>query len=153
MSAFTHSDKAFNSIAFTLDRMKDSADWSVKHLMDEILTVISARRSAPDEIASYCVPTWIIDRFCEDLQRANLASVNYRYRENEVIPYTCVPHKGDRLAPIALAKLLDSVNYQSCEVPNWEETPIAKELVEIRRALDSHIVRNLADYQKAAWSM
>jgi hypothetical protein len=67
--------------------------------------------------------------------------------------YRCAQHKGKTLAPVELLKLLDSVDYQSCEVPNWTEAPIAKELHWIIHAIEAQVARSLPEYAKADWSM
>jgi len=154
MSAFLQSHKAYDSIACTLIRWTNSHDWRVKRLAQEVMGVINQTRTAPDDIHVYEIPEWIIKKWSEDLQRANVASVNYRYRESNTSDYKCNPLIGRQLSAVELIKLLYSVDYQSCEPENWQDSPIAKELRAVTLALAEHIVRESSAFEKAdTWSM
>jgi len=156
MSAFLHGDKAYDSIALTLIRMTNSHDWRVKRLAEDVMGIIIQTRTAPEDIHIFEIPEWIIKKWSEDLQRANVASVEYRYIGKSLSDheYKCEPHKGRHLSPVELIKLLYSVNYQSCEVNNWDDTQIAKELRAVTLALAEYIVRESPAYVKAeTWEL
>lgn len=53
----------------------------------------------------------------------NIRSVNYRYDENEPInPGIDFKQDNRALSPLALLKAINSLDYQSCETPDWRET-------------------------------
>jgi broad specificity phosphatase PhoE len=86
-------------------------------------------------------------RAFDQLSAANAASVGYRYRE------TCEPVAGEvRIKPVSIIqaiKAIDCLDYQSCEVPGWEETEPARNLARLRDAL----TRKLPGYDAAEWSI
>jgi hypothetical protein len=155
MSVFMHDDQAFDSIARSLISMTNANDHRINYLMDVIMTTLVGYLP-PAEVESYERDKWRIARFCEALHKANTDSVNYLYKHRGSklkSDYKCAPHRGQQLAPIALVKLLDSVEYQSCEPIDWHSEPIAKELGKIIQALQAHIVRGLPEYEAARWSI
>lgn len=61
--------------------------------------------------------------------------------------------KGKVLTFVELAKRLHSIDYQSCEVRDWEEKPEAKMLHAITACLENTIVTSLKEYNEAkTWS-
>ncbi len=85
------------------------------------------------------------------LYAENVTSVNYRYSHHEQEPTTgCVYNpNAKRISPVEAIKLASSLDYQSCEHPEWESS-IAHEIVE---SIKSEAIRRLAGYDAAPWSM
>ena len=78
----------------------------------------------------------------------NVKSVNYRYRDNEVMSITY-----DRGAPILTAiqaiKAAQCLRYQSCECDDFEES-IAFKLIE---AIIADAIPRLEGYESAEWGI
>ena len=78
----------------------------------------------------------------------NVRSVNYRYRDNEVMSITY-----DRGAPILTAiqaiKAAQCLRYQSCECDDFEES-IAFKLIE---AIIADAIPRLDGYESAQWAI
>jgi hypothetical protein len=89
------------------------------------------------------------DLIANILYRANVDSVNYRYREHEPIFNFKYKTAGVYAKPIEIIKACDCFDYQACEVPNYDETPAAKLIDSIRR----EAIRCLPGYDGAAWSI
>lgn len=91
-------------------------------------------------------------RFMDAIHAANVASVNYRYSGSPAVDVPA-PRYLDSRAPkvegLALVKALDCFDYQSCEVPGYESTPIAKAIEELRM----QTIRRLPGYDEAAWAI
>lgn len=86
----------------------------------------------------------------ECLTKANYDSVNFRYSENTEIPQgEYFPVATAFISPVAIIKLIDCLDYQSCEVSNWEDTDAAK----ILRTIKGTAIDNLPGYSDAAWSI
>jgi hypothetical protein len=67
------------------------------------------------------------------LYAANVESVNYRYKEGTETLYSGFePQPPDRHTPIEIARLCDSLEYQSCEHPGYEASQAAKLLAAIK---------------------
>lgn len=87
------------------------------------------------------------------LQRANVASVNYRYphheqeRAEKITQYDLLHAR--LLTPVEALKAVQCLNYQSCEPPTWEESP--------ERALLKRIeyvaINALPGYNEAPWDI
>ena len=84
----------------------------------------------------------------ELLLAENVKSVNYRYRDNEVMSITY-----DRGAPILTAiqaiKAAQCLRYQSCECDDFEES-IAFKLIE---AIIADAIPRLDGYESAQWAI
>ncbi len=84
----------------------------------------------------------------ELLLAENVKSVNYRYRDNEVMSITY-----DRGAPILTAiqaiKAAQCLRYQSCECDDFEES-IAFKLIE---AIIADAIPRLEGYESAEWGI
>lgn len=78
----------------------------------------------------------------------NVKSVNYRYRDNEVMSITY-----DRAAPILTAieaiKAAQCLRYQSCEHSDYEDS-IAFKLIE---AIITDAIPRLEGYESAEWAI
>ena len=81
---------------------------------------------------------------------ANVDSVDFRYREKNPREYTFTHRpEAQRLSPAQIIKACDCLMYQSCEVPNWEETRAHDALLKII----NHAARSGPDYDAAAWAL
>ena len=86
------------------------------------------------------------------LLNANVASMAHRYPGdvNELTPFTLT--RKLRLEPptaIAALKLCQSLDYQSCERDDWDESPARKLLSRIERTL----IAVLPGYDEAKWAI
>jgi hypothetical protein len=90
-------------------------------------------------------------RFMDALYAANVRSVRHRYADatapDEAPVYR--DSKAPNVTGLALVKLLDSYDYQACEVPNYHETPIARAVDELRR----RTIAGLPEYGAAEWAI
>jgi len=60
---------------------------------------------------------------CNILLGENIRSVNYRYEKDESLNPGIVFKQDSRaLSPIGLYKAINSLDYQSCESPDWRQT-------------------------------
>lgn len=65
-------------------------------------------------------------RFADELKRENIRSVNYRYRERtRFAPVDMTQSAKDEYTMADAVKLLECLNYQSCEHPEYDQTRIA----------------------------
>lgn len=99
--------------------------------------------------------------YADLLYQENIRSVQARYPEDswESLPGPCVKPlhlivdaRDDtlakyRLSPVAILKLCDCLEYQSCETDDYRETAAFELLERIRRAA----IRALPGYDKAPW--
>lgn len=84
----------------------------------------------------------------ELLYIANVISVNYRYKLAD--PIGAITYKPTGLhRPIEIIKLCNSLDYQSCEHPDWDDSLAKKLLDEIRRVAAT----KLPGYDAAPWSI
>ena len=59
------------------------------------------------------------------------------------------PGKKNILSPVAILKLIDSLEYQSCESDDYEQTVAYKSLQSIRKSA----IHALEGYEDAEWSI
>lgn len=85
------------------------------------------------------------------LYAENVKSVNYRYPASEPEATTGCVYDQDAptLEPVEVIKLIQSLEYQSCEHPTWA----ISDAKEILRVLKSEATRRLPGYELAAWSI
>jgi hypothetical protein len=85
------------------------------------------------------------------LYAENVKSVNYRYIHDEPEPTGgCVYNPNARtLTPVEAIKLAQSLDYQSCEHPEWATS----EAFGITRTLKAEAIRRLPGYELAEWSI
>lgn len=76
----------------------------------------------------------------EVLYAENVASANYRYKENE---------PTGLYRPIEIIKLCNSLDYQSCEHPDWEASHAKALLDKIRQTA----ITKLPGYDEAPWGI
>lgn len=102
-------------------------------------------------IATYAVKCGIegtVQSIGDMLLRANLESVNERYREQTEMTFEPCPHFfHGSLSVVEIIKALHCYRYQSCEFKEWEESGACK-LVD---ALLEHASHSLPGYSEATW--
>lgn len=142
MSAYVHDNEHIIAIVNGARRNKLESVW-----IDDVYCNVSI-----DEHAQL---------LCNILLGENIRSVNYRYDENDSLnPGIVFKQDKRRLSPIALCKAINSLDYQSCETPDWRET-FACKLLENWTAqllklvgLSEETVRNHPEYNEApTWNI
>ena len=102
-------------------------------------------------------PQTAADFYANLLFNENVRSVKHRYPESDSLPGPIdLPGKIimplirpiSDADPIQILKTLDSLEYQSCETEDWEETPACMLVNAIRKAA----VHDLPGYEEAEWS-
>lgn len=85
------------------------------------------------------------DRAGSLLWQENRISVNHRYNDGDEIDpiYT---FRRVRYSPVAVLKLIDSYEYQSCEHPAWEQSQAMRLCYQLRK----QVISNLPGYDDAA---
>lgn len=96
------------------------------------------------------------------LLNENFRSVNTRYCEATQVPsfvftpvYSYIPRRSGGLAtrveltPVALLKLLDSYEYQSCETNDFETTDAYK----FCKSLRNMLISQLSNYEDSPWTI
>lgn len=99
--------------------------------------------------------------YADTLFQENIRSVRTRYPNDkrDELPGPCIlplhivvapehfQHRNWRLEPVAILKMADGLEYQSCETEDWPQTVAYGLLQAIRRAA----IRALPGYEKAPW--
>lgn len=127
---------------------------------DHIDALITAHLSFAKELHSMCQAEK--NSIGQMLVNENYRSVNYRYGETKQPPnYTFTPvfsyeprysrGTGIRvtLTPVALLKLLDSYEYQTCETNDFEKSDAYK----FCRSLRSALITQLNNYEDSPWTI
>lgn len=169
MSAFVHSDENFDEVAKTIARQLFTTDYNKKSFAQKTARLIEDNYFENKRL-SYTKPAnlfsteedkqeWYIERFCEDMAKANQLSVATLYGERAkgyfgdalTTPYKCsiAKSKARTLSLVELVKRLHSIEYQSDNVPNWETTETGKILRQIIAMLEHVIVTGLQEYNDA----
>jgi hypothetical protein len=81
------------------------------------------------------------------IKKANIRSVNYRYNEHTKIT-PCDLTQAEPLLPGDIVKLAHSIDYQSCERPDWYGSKAREQLKEIVFAVSLSLVPD-----DARWSI
>ena len=82
------------------------------------------------------------------LHAENVASVNHRYREDDVPNFKLCPIASRKhYEPIQIIKMARCLEYQSCEHSRWK-TSLAKETLD---AICAHAVTKIKGYDSAEW--
>ena len=82
------------------------------------------------------------------LAEENALSVSYRYRgDAEPASFTFEPCDAPELP--ALVKLINCLNYQSCEHPEWETSEACKWLEMVKETATARWKRSKAEWEKA----
>lgn len=79
------------------------------------------------------------------LHAENVKSVNYRYCENSDASHDYRPVVADAFTAVEVMRAASGLRYQSCEHPDYQESPAAMVLDAIERAA----IRNLPGYDDA----
>lgn len=88
----------------------------------------------------------------EQLYAQNVASVNYRYSDNEPTDgyvFKEVTNPANLQNPVAILKLLDCYDYQSGEKDGYAQTIAAQIVTGIRKS----IIGKLPGYSEAPWAI
>lgn len=149
MSAFMHSETAFNSIGNQLQILLLGSSME-KHIIEYALGIRASE-------LSYERLDEIVKDFIDALYKQNARSVNRRYghhgNDGEPETFTYQPHRNKALNTLGLYKLLQSVDYQSNETDDYYSLPETKVLKEIINGLAGYLVSHLPEYQKADWAI
>lgn len=151
MSAFVCSEEHFKALAL----FATSRDGSRRFKIDPRLILQGYIEATPNRRGLASI-------YADILYQENIRSVRERYPEDawEEIPgpiikplHIIVCWKDEdcgamRLNPVAILKLCDSLQYQSCETENYEQTTAYKLLHAIRQAA----IRALPGYDGAPWA-
>ena len=90
-----------------------------------------------------------------ELMAQNIRSVNWRYRKSDHVPHDVLVGnvqldlKAVALSPLEVLKLIDCLDYQSCETDDWEQT-ISFGLLNRYRAM---MIGKLPGYNEAEWAI
>lgn len=129
MSAFILGETHIGAMVATWLRLDKSPYWD-------------GRRVRSDDFAALCAV----------LAAENARSVNYRYQTHDPQEASVVTRPWDQyadLSPVALLKACDCYEYQTCETPDWRDTPAMDLCDRIRSAA----VRALPGYEDADWDV
>jgi len=90
----------------------------------------------------------------QELLKENYLSVNYRYKDNEAMTkahkFKYVPNLGKAtLTPVEILKLVNCLDYQSCEHEGWKSSAAYKILSSIK----SYAINQLDGYDAAPWGI
>ncbi len=92
-------------------------------------------------------------RIADVLKRENINSVNYRYGE-KTRRTKCNLKKGVELNAVDAYSLMQSLDYQSCEHPEWESTEAHSLLQAAMKGIEAYaIVRGKDGMLLGAWSL
>lgn len=83
------------------------------------------------------------------LLNENARSVNHRYNEEDTPPEFIWDRFQRPFTPVQILKAVACLRYQSCETPDWEETPACKILDNIMHGAINH----LPGYEDAEWEI
>ena len=105
-----------------------------------------------------CVPHGLPDT-AEGLGKAmweeNVKSVVYRYPSESAETYGEYRHprgvvfQFSRYSPVEIIKAAQCLEYQSCEHPTWEKSPVYRLL----KWIMSEAIRSLPGYEQAPWGL
>lgn len=112
---------------------------------------MSAWIASDKHIASFvtkCVKEDKRQEIADLLKKANIRSVNYRYNERTKIT-ACVLSEAEEITWDDACMLGASLDYQSCERPDWRNSKACQTLNRIRAEAGYMLVRNTS----AKWSM
>jgi hypothetical protein len=85
-----------------------------------------------------------------ELMNENCKSVNSRYKTNEFIPFVFKRKVGDKkLSPVEILKLINCLDYQSCEHDTWKESNAYL----ILSVIKNFAISRLQGYENAEWTI
>lgn len=157
MSAYICGPDHFIALAVFATHRKAGRDWAVDPRYVKGLTHPEAALRGLENFNNYELATLYADTLFQE----NIRSVRARYPNDRrddlpgpcvlplhiVVRYEHFAHAKWRLSPVAILKMCDGLEYQSCETEDWEQTVAYRLLQSIRRAA----VRALPGYDKAPW--
>lgn len=84
------------------------------------------------------------------LMSENIRSVNHRYNDNEkLVGKVLLDRDAKPLPVLTVLKLIDNLEYQSCECDDWEQTEAYKLLCRYRKIL----IHKLPGYDETPWGL
>lgn len=157
MSAFICGPDHFTALAVFAASRKGGRDWRVDPRYVNGLTHPEAAQRGLENFNPYELATLYADTLFQE----NIRSVRARYPDDkrDSLPGPCIlplhivvksSHFNDCrwvLEPVAILKMCDGLEYQSCETEDWKETVAYRLLQAIRRAA----IRALPGYEAAPW--
>ena len=147
---------------------------TAQHIVAIVMYLDNPGEEGRSSMLRYCLPQDLKGKWDAEARRAlkvadyaqktaqllhdeNVRSYNYRYRD-----LLDAPEKPDKISvekaykgpamirdPLAILSLIDSLEYQSCETSDWEETPAYKILCKMRK----FVVGELPGYDQVPWSI
>lgn len=158
MSAFICSDEHFNVMAEAFHRLAFTNNPRI------IVSGFGAKLLRFSAVYGDAAPGLdyraITNRFIEAMRRENIKSVDHRYRENnDTDTYVVRPKNlskyclGTKEANIALIKLIDCYEYQSCEHDGWKGCPVQVLVSELKTALMRKVIQSETSYNDAEWGL
>lgn len=85
------------------------------------------------------------------LREENYKSVAFRYPSVKQELHEYIPHRGTAYTYIELFKILESVDYQSCEHPGWYESRTYKSMLMVQHVAAGRVLEDMEEYKKASW--
>lgn len=110
---------------------------------DQILATLESNQYWREELTP--------EQFVRNLREWNYKSVDYRYRETNDRGNWEPNRRAEKLSPVELFKILQSVTYQSCEIPEYFQSTEYRIVLEIQVGAASKRLSNTAEYQAARW--
>jgi hypothetical protein len=152
MSAFVCSDETFNALAaFVVER-------EIGHPFNLYPASVAHCAGVDRFQFENLTDTEYAEKIINILLKENIRSVDCLYPHNAEPEADFVPmaisqstlsrHKGKH-STIQLLKLCDHLEYQSCETPDYEETPAYKLINLIRKQL----IKSLPGWESAKWGL
>lgn len=86
----------------------------------------------------------------EVLLAENVRSVNYRYGRNDPVPAIVYSPRTPLRTALVILKACNSLDYQSCETPDWDTTRAYRILQQVK----DYAIHSLPGYAKAkGWNI
>jgi hypothetical protein len=157
MSAYICSPDHFIALAVFAASRRHGRDWRVDPRYIKGLTHPEAAMRGLEHFNAHELATL----YADTLYQENIRSVRTRYPGDtwDSLPGPCIKplhiivqhghfnHVNWALKPIAILKMCDGLEYQSCETEDWEQTVAYRLLESIRKAA----IRTLPGYEDAPW--
>ena|SRR3990167_2806110 len=157
MSAYICSQDHFITLAVFAASRRYGRDWQVDPRYIKGLTHSEAKQRGIENFN----PNELATLYADTLFQENIRSVQTRYPNDkrDELPGPCVlplhivvkhehfQHRKWVMEPVAILKMCDGLEYQSCESDDWEQTVAYRLLQAIRNAA----IHSLPGYEKAPW--
>jgi hypothetical protein len=98
------------------------------------------------------LPVDDIFKIAKVLMKANIVSVNYRYNEKTRMPSFNNAHYDLTCSDMQILKLINCLDYQSCEVSTWNKSKAKKILDELSLTILGKLCNN-AEYDHCQWTI